>query len=124
MKKQIYAFFAIASLLACTTERSSVSSFESLRTPQMENFSKSMRSLGNPENRPTEEEKRTSGAELSDRRKEILLPSAKDLIKSEGFTDEEIRQKTNGDMSAILVWAIEIYQKKSKELLKTAKQTN
>lgn len=119
----IYALAAF-SLFACGTESTTVNNLESLKTPQMENFSKAMRSLGNPENRPTEEERRQSGHELSDRRKQVLLPAAKDLIKSEGFTDEQIQDKTKGDISAILVWAIEIHQKKNAEVLKIAKQSN
>lgn len=119
----IYALAAF-SLFSCGTESTTVNNIESLKTPQMENFSKAMRSLGNPENRPTEEERRQPGNELSDRRKQVLLPAAKDLIKSQGFTDEQIQDKTKGDVSAILVWAIEIHQRKNAEALKIAKQSN
>lgn len=125
MKKNILVYaFAAFSLYACGTENTTVSNVENLKTPQMENFSKAMKSLGNPENRATEEERRQPGNELSDRRKQILLPSAKDLIKSEGFTDAQIQDKTKGDVSAILVWAIEIHQKKNADVLKIAKQSN
>jgi hypothetical protein len=44
-----------------------------------------------------------------------------DLIKSTGVTDAQIQQKTNGDVSAILVWAIQINQEKVAQIRNNAK---
>lgn len=118
MKKQIitYAVLALLSLSACTAESTTSETVESLRTEQMKNFGKAMRSLGNPENRPTEEELKGGSSELSDRRKQILIPSSLELIKSEGFTDADIESKTRGEAGAIIIWATEINIKKNAEI--------
>ena len=126
MKKTNFIYsLLLFGLLSCNTENTTVNNFESMKTPAMEKFSKAFRSLGDPENRPNDEEKRSVGLELSDRRKQILLPSAIELLQSEGFTDEQIREKTKGDNSSILVWAIQVYQEKSVEIQKKVNnQTN
>lgn len=121
MKKLFLTVVASITLLSCTNESAAVNTVESMKTAEMQNFDRAMKSLGEPENRPTEEEKRSGSAELSDRRKKILLPSAMELIQSTGVTDEEIQRKTNGDISAILVWAIQINEKKSAQIRNNAK---
>jgi hypothetical protein len=59
-------------LTACNSESTAISSLETLRTPEMESFDRAMKSLGDPANRPNEEERRIGSAELSDRRKKNL----------------------------------------------------
>ncbi|WP_144282715.1 hypothetical protein [Chryseobacterium echinoideorum] len=122
MKKILFTLSLLAVVLhSCTNESGVVNTVESMKTPEMQNFDMAMRSLGDPANRATEEEKRSGSTELSDRRKKILLPSATDLIKSTGVTDAQIQQKTNGDVSAILVWAIQINQEKMAQIKNNVK---
>lgn len=122
MKKILFTLSLVMAVLnSCTNESTTVNTVESMKTPEMQNFAKAMRSLGDPANRATEEEKKSGSAELSDRRKRILLPSATELIKSTGVTDAQIQQKTNGDISAILVWAIQINQEKMAQIRNNVK---
>jgi len=113
--------FATLTLLSCNNEGSAVNTVESMKTPQMENFDKAFKSLGDPQNRPTEEEKKRNTSELSDRRKALLVPASKELILSTGVTEAELMRKTGGDMSQIIVWATQIYMKKSDEIRKNIK---
>jgi len=122
MKKHfLMAAFAILTLASCNNESAAVNTVESMKTPQMENFDKAFKSLGDPQNRPTEEEKKRNTSELSDRRKALLVPASKELILSSGVTEAELMRKTGGDMSQIIVWATQIYMKKSDEIRKNIK---
>ncbi|KFF01706.1 hypothetical protein [Chryseobacterium luteum] len=122
MKKLfISAAFATLTLVSCNNERSTVNTVESMKTPQMENFDKAFKSLGDSQNRPTEEEKNRNTSELSDRRKALLVPASKELILSTGVTEAEMTRKTGGDMSQIIVWATQIYMQKSDEIRKNIK---
>ena len=84
----------------------------------MIDFDNAFRSLGNPANKPTVEEKNNGSVELSDRRKKILVPASIALIKSTGVTDQEIQRKTKGDITSIIVWAIEINLKMNEHINK------
>lgn len=122
MKKLfITAVFAALTLASCNNEGNAVNTVESMKSPQMENFDKAFKSLGDPQNRPTEEERKRNTSELSDRRKALLVPASKELILSTGITEAEITRKTNGDMSQIIVWATQIYMQKSDEIRKNIK---
>ncbi|SFN12852.1 hypothetical protein SAMN05421594_1206 [Chryseobacterium oleae] len=122
MKKLfISAAFATLALISCNNEGSAVNTVESMKTPQMEKFDKAFKSLGDPQNRPTEEEKKRNTSELSDRRKALLVPASKELIISTGVTEAELTRKTGGDMSQIIVWATQIYMQKSDEIRKNIK---
>ncbi|MBL1219772.1 hypothetical protein JET18_02930 [Chryseobacterium sp. L7] len=122
MKKLfLTAIFASLTLVSCNNEGSAVNTVESMKTPQMENFDKAFKSLGDPQNRPTEEEKKRNTSELSDRRKALLVPASKELILSTGVTEAELTRKTGGDMSQIIVWATQIYLQKSDEIRKNIK---
>ncbi|KFF03996.1 hypothetical protein, partial [Chryseobacterium luteum] len=77
MKKHLLlSAIAIISLISCNNEGTAVNTVESMKTPQMENFDKAFKSLGDPQNRPTEEEKNRNTSELSDRRKALLVPAS------------------------------------------------
>ncbi|MBL1219775.1 hypothetical protein JET18_02945 [Chryseobacterium sp. L7] len=115
------AAIAVLTLASCNNEGSAVNTVESMKTPQMENFDKAFKSLGDPQNRPTEEEKKRNTSELSDRRKALLVPASKELILSTGVTEAELTRKTGGDMSQIIVWATQIYLQKSDEIRKNIK---
>lgn len=122
MKKQfLLLILALLGLTSCNNEATTVNTVANMKTPQMENFDKAFKSLGEPQNRPTEEEKKRLTSELSDRRKALLVPASKDLILSTGITESELKRKTNGDMSQIIVWATQIYMKKSDEIRKNLK---
>jgi hypothetical protein len=122
MKKHfLLAVIASLSLASCNNEGSAVNTLESMKTPQMENFDKAFKSLGDPQNRPTEEERKRNTSELSNRRKALLVPSSKELILSTGITEAELTRKTDGDMSQIIVWATQIYMQKSDEIRKNIK---
>ncbi|CEJ71045.1 hypothetical protein SAMN05421866_1296 [Chryseobacterium oranimense] len=122
MKKLfLSAAFAALTLVSCNNEGSAVNTVETMKTPQMENFDKAFKSLGDPQNRPTEEERKRNTSELSDRRKALLVPASKELILSTGVTEAELTRKTGGDMSQIIVWATQIYMQKSDEIRKNIK---
>ncbi|MEI3790075.1 MULTISPECIES: hypothetical protein [unclassified Chryseobacterium] len=122
MKKLfLSAAFATLTLVSCNNEGSAVNTVGSIKTPQMENFDKAFKSLGDPQNRPTEEERKRNTSELSDRRKALLVPASKELILSTGVTETELMRKTGGDMSQIIVWATQIYMQKSDEIRKNIK---
>ena len=120
-KHFLLAAFALFILTSCNNEGSAVNTVESMKTPQMENFDKAFKSLGDPQNRPTEEERKRNTSELSDRRKALLVPASKELILSTGVTEAELTRKTGGDMSQIIVWATQIYMQKSDEIRKNIK---
>ncbi|KMQ62354.1 hypothetical protein ACM40_08645 [Chryseobacterium sp. BLS98] len=113
--------FALLTLASCSNEGTAVNTVETMKTPQMENFDKAFKSLGDPQNRPTEEERKRNTSELSDRRKALLVPASKELILSTGVTEVELTRKTGGDMSQIIVWATQIYMQKSDEIRKNIK---
>ncbi|KFF18094.1 hypothetical protein [Chryseobacterium sp. JM1] len=122
MKKYfLSAVIAVLTLASCNNEGSAVNTVETMKTPQMEKFDKAFKSLGDPQNRPTEEEKKRNTSELSDRRKALLVPASKELIISSGVTEAELTRKTGGDMSQIIVWATQIYMQKSDEIRKNIK---
>src|SRR6201989_2904448 len=122
MKKLfLSALVAVLTLASCNNEGSAVNTVETMKTPQMEKFEKVFKSLGDPQNRPTEEEKKRNTSELSDRRKALLVPASKELILSTGVTENELTRKTGGDMSQIIVWATQIYMQKSDEIRKNIK---
>ncbi|WP_223606168.1 hypothetical protein [Chryseobacterium sp. OSA05B] len=122
MKKLfLSAIVAILTLASCNNEGSVVNTVETMKTPQMEKFDKAFKSLGDPQNRPTEEEKKRNTSELSDRRKALLVPASKELILSTGVKEAELIRKTGGDMSQIIVWATQIYTQKSDEIRKNMK---
>ncbi|WP_223606172.1 hypothetical protein [Chryseobacterium sp. OSA05B] len=122
MKKLfLSAVVAVLTLGSCSNESAAVNTVETMKTPQMEKFDKAFKSLGDPQNRPTEEEKKRNTSELSDRRKALLVPASKELILSTGVTEAELTRKTGGDMSQIIVWATQIYMQKSDEIRKNIK---
>ncbi|MCT2564708.1 hypothetical protein [Chryseobacterium herbae] len=122
MKKYfLSAVVAVLTLASCSNEGTAVNTVESMKTPQMEKFDKAFKSLGDPQNRPTEEEKKRNTSELSDRRKALLVPASKELILSTGITEAELTRKTGDDMSQIIVWATQIYMQKSDEIRKNIK---
>lgn len=57
---------------------------------------------------PNPSQTRTS-AELSDEKKDLLIPFAKELIASSGVSMAEIERQTANDREKILKWAVKVY---------------
>ncbi|REC41739.1 hypothetical protein [Chryseobacterium pennipullorum] len=60
--------------------------------------------------------KRTSSMELSDYKKNKLLPAAKELISSTGISMKEIEKQTGGDKEKVLTWAVQVYGEYNKQI--------
>ena len=115
MKSKLFYAIMMAAFISCSTESTAVvTPVDAKKSKEIVNFEKSIKSLSLPQNLPTEEEKRNQQSlELSDRRKDILIPSALELIKSTGTSDQEITKVTQGDRDKILTWAVKIYNEKN-----------
>ncbi|SFN02166.1 hypothetical protein SAMN05421594_0420 [Chryseobacterium oleae] len=115
MKSKLFYAIMMAAFISCSTESTAVvTPVDAKKSKEITNFEKSIKSLSLPQNLPTEEEKRNQQSlELSDRRKDILIPSALELIKSTGTSDQEVKKITQGDRDKILTWAVKIYNEKN-----------
>lgn len=102
---------SLIGLSSCTTnENVAATSKQEMKPEAMKRFEQSLKDLLKPENRPTEEERKNSTSmQLSDRRKDLLLPAAKDLIKSTGISDAQLSRETGNDRDKILNWGMKIY---------------
>jgi len=119
--KLLYAIL-LAGIISCSTESSTLNPMNTRKSEEVLNFEKSIKSLSKPENRETPEElKNRKSLELSDRRKDILIPSAIELIKSTGVKEKEISKTTQGDRDKILTWAVKIYNTKLDQINKNSK---
>ncbi|WP_426279094.1 hypothetical protein ACN9MN_07645 [Chryseobacterium sp. S-02] len=125
MKKHLLlSAFLILGLTSCSNERAAIDNVESMKTTEMTNFNKALRSLNEPKNRPTAEERRKGSLELSDSRKELLVPASKDLILSTGVSEKEMMRQTGGDKTKIIVWANKIYFEKNGQINRNLKLEN
>ncbi|SDR01834.1 hypothetical protein SAMN05421664_3133 [Chryseobacterium soldanellicola] len=119
--KLLYAIL-LAGFISCSTESSTINPMSTKKTEEVLKFEKSIKSLSNPENRETPEEmKNRQSLELSDRRKDLLIPSAIELIKSTGATQKQITEATQGDRDKILTWAVKIYNEKLDKINQNSK---
>lgn len=114
--------FAAVILTSCSAEENMVTTTESMKSTEMKNFRNAFKTLGEPQNRATEEEKRSS--ELSERRKALLVPASKNLILSTGVSEKEMIEKTKGNSSSIIVWAYKIYKEKNTKINQSLKSQN
>lgn len=122
MKIKLFYAIIIASLVSCATETSVPNPIEITKSKEILDFEKSIKSLSNPENRETPEEIRNKKSlELNDRRKNILIPSALELIKSTGPNEKEIANTTKGDRDKILTWSVKIYNEKLSKIKQNSK---
>lgn len=125
MKKHLLlSAFLILGLTSCSNERAAIDNVESMKTPEMENFNKALRSVNQPKNRPTAAERKQHSLEMSDSRKELLVPASKDLILSTGISEKEMMRQTGGDKTKIIVWANKIYFEKKKQINRSLKLEN
>lgn len=114
--------FAAVILNSCSAEENMVTTTESMKSTEMKNFRNAFKTLGEPQNRATEEEKRSS--ELSERRKALLVPASKNLILSTGVSEKEMMEKTKGNSGSIIVWAYKIYKEKNTKINQSLKSQN
>jgi len=125
MKKHLLlSAFIILGLTSCSNERTAIENVESMKTTEMTNFNKALRSLNEPKNRPIAEERKQNSLELSDSKKELLVPASKDLILSTGISEKEMMQQTGGDKTKLIVWANKIYFEKSRQINRNLKLEN
>jgi len=114
MKKTF--LFAIACsffLASCNNESIPTVAQETEKTEAVQNFKRAITTVNTSKDLPLSEEKQSSEyqfPQLSEKRKDILLPAAKSLIKSTGIKDEQIEKTTHGDKTKIILWAMEIFQ--------------
>ncbi|MGL6128443.1 hypothetical protein, partial [Chryseobacterium artocarpi] len=83
MKKILLsAFYAgiFCVALSCSSERSSITSPEEMKSTEMVSFDRAMKEIMKPENRSTPEEKARWGAQLNDRALDILFNASLELV--------------------------------------------
>ncbi|MCW3170551.1 hypothetical protein OMO38_18640 [Chryseobacterium sp. 09-1422] len=123
MKKLLLlTVFATVVLTSCSVEDNMITTSENMKSTEMINFRKAIKTLGDSGNRITEEEKQSN--QLSDKRKEALVPASKDLILSTGITESELMSRTRGNSGSIIVWAYKIYMNKTEEIKKSLQSQN
>ncbi|KXH85370.1 hypothetical protein [Chryseobacterium kwangjuense] len=114
MKKTfLFAIASIFFLTSCNNESIPAAAQDSQKTEAVQNFKRAITTVNTSKNLPLSEEKQNSEyqfPQLSEKRKDILLPAAKSLIKSTGVKDEQIEKATQGDKTKIILWAMEIFQ--------------
>jgi hypothetical protein len=114
MKKTF--LFAIACslfLTSCNNESIPTVTQENQRTEAAQNFKRAITTMNTSKNLPMSDEKQSTEyqfPQLSEKRKDTLLPAARSLIKSTGIKDEQIEKATHGDKTKIILWAMEIFQ--------------
>ncbi|PIF46969.1 hypothetical protein CLU96_4015 [Chryseobacterium sp. 52] len=114
MKRTFFLLMASFALLtSCNNESIPTVAQENLKTEAVQNFKRAITTVNNSKDLPQSEERQSSDyqfPQLSEKRKDILVPAAKSLIKSTGVKDEQIEKATNGDKTKIILWAMEIFQ--------------
>ncbi|MFP3592038.1 hypothetical protein [Chryseobacterium sp. SIMBA_038] len=124
MKKTILLLsISMLTILSCANESSATTTMPDVSKPEaVQKFNLAIKKVA-MEKEPAPATPRTS-AELSDYKKEMLLPAAKDLIASTGVSYSEIERQTGGDKEKILKWAVEVYGDYNKQTNKNYKSEN
>ncbi|SFN10348.1 hypothetical protein SAMN05421594_1034 [Chryseobacterium oleae] len=114
MKKTfLFAIAGFCFLASCNNESMATTAQENQKTEAVQNFKRAITAVNTSKDLPQSEEKQNPEyqfPQLSEKRKDILLPAAKSLIKSTGVKDEQIEKNTHGDKTKIILWAMEIFQ--------------
>ncbi|MFP3592034.1 hypothetical protein [Chryseobacterium sp. SIMBA_038] len=114
---------SLLTFLSCANESSATTTMPDVSKPEaVQKFNLAIKKVA-MEKEPAPATPRTS-AELSDYKKEMLLPAAKDLIASSGVSYSEIERQTGGDKEKILKWAVEVYGDYNKQTNKNYKSEN
>lgn len=127
MKKQILSLVLCGfCMLSCSTENMAVNNVESMKSDEMVNFDKAMKSIMKPENLSTPEEKAQNGnsTELNDRSKEILYLASKKLISANGISEQELSSRTSNSKEQAISLAQKIYFEKYNDIQKKIKSEN
>lgn len=110
-------------ILSCANENMATNTTPDISKPEaVQKFNLAIKKVA-MEKEPAPTAPRTS-AELSDYKKEMLLPAAKDLIASSGVSYAEIEKQTRGDKEKILTWAVQVYGEYNKQTNKNYKSEN
>ncbi|MCS3531861.1 hypothetical protein [Chryseobacterium sp. JUb7] len=113
MKKTfLFAVACFFAMTSCSNESIPAMAQENQTAEAVQNFKKAIITFNNAKDIPMFEKKRKNVPfpEMSEQRKDILLPAAKDLIKSTGIKEEQIEKTTHGDKAKMIAWAMEIFQ--------------
>lgn len=114
MKKTfLLAIACFIFLTSCSNESIATTAQENQKTEAVQNFKRAITAVNTSKDLPQSEEKQNPEyqfPQLSEKRKDILLPAAKSLIKSTGVKDEQIEKNTHGDKTKIILWAMQIFQ--------------
>lgn len=98
----------LLTMLSCNNESLAASTTPQLSKPEaVSKFNEAIRKVAMIKD-PVPAVPRTS-AELSDEKKDMLIPSAKELIASTGISIAEIERETGNDREKILKWAVKVY---------------
>lgn len=117
MKKTFLIITCALAFMSCSNDNLSAIVYENQEIQAIQNFKNALMSLNKTENRPTDKEKQAKDfPQMSDRRKELLVPSAEVLIKSTGISDSEMHKRTKEDKNALINWALDIYIKNSQNI--------
>jgi len=110
-------------ILSCANENMATNTTPDISKPEaVQKFNLAIKKVA-MEKEPAPATPRTS-VELSDYKKEMLLPAAKDLIASSGVSYAEIEKQTRGDKEKILTWAVQVYGEYNKQTNKNYKSEN
>lgn len=124
MKKTVLLLsISLLAFISCANESAATSTIPDISKPEaVQKFNLAIKKVA-MEKEPAPARPRTS-AELSDYKKDMLLPAAKDLIVSTGVSYSEIEKQTAGDREKILTWAVKVYGEYNKQVNKNYKSEN
>jgi len=113
----------LLTILSCANENMATSAIPEVSKPEaVQKFNMAIKKVA-MEKEPAPERPKTS-AELSDYKKDMLLPAAKDLIASSGVSYSEIEKRTENDREKILQWAVKVYGEYNKAISQNYKSGN
>jgi len=113
----------LLTILSCANENMATSAIPEVSKPEaVQKFNMAIKKVA-MEKEPAPERPKTS-AELSDYKKDMLLPAAKDLIASSGVSYSEIEKRTENDREKILQWAVNVYGEYNKAISQNYKSGN
>ncbi|GEM_PF-294153 len=125
MKKTIFLVgISLLTILSCANE----SNLATTTTPQLtkpeavSKFNAAIKKVAMIKD-PAPSMPKTS-AELSDEKKDMLIPAAKELIASTGVSSAEIERQTNNDREKILKWAVQVYGEYNKKINQSYQSAN
>lgn len=114
MKKTfLFAIACFLFIISCNNESIPAISQENQTSQAVQNFKRALIEMNSSKSLPMTELKKSNEyqyPQLSEQRKDLIMPAAKSLILSTGVKEEQIAKKTNGDKTKIIIWAMQIFQ--------------